>query len=727
MSGTMQKQGNILDFHNNTWNQYVNHGMPPKIQNNPRYIDLWNPNSYIVQQFSGNYLYDGGSKAKPNPIFTPGTVFGDAWLFYQWASELGPDDPTFPIGMSADELASWNSSSPIYRLNNDTYQLPVSNSVDTWWAARWRNDDVLMQWKWSVTLYAVYVSAWLTLDGLWPGHVDDWWFLMYALSNTTYGNEVITQWIYDHPEAPQAVIDVIKNNHKPEIQQIYGLLNEPVMNQWGQYPIQVYNLPTSNCLINGWVLPGSDTALLNNNCTVWNCGTTPSGQCGVEPGPFFLPLSQSNPHARWGFPLWTYKQRYTAFMTILPAVAVPDGGKWSIRSDFLAAYLQVYIDNGWIKPDGSIPPIYDPSDPSNPIKVTPPSGGPGGITTKITDPKYAGNLPYAQPSAVPGQAPWAGSVGAGKGYYSPCEQESGILRATPPIAAFAATFLTAPIFPENAKLIGAVTVAGGSYLFVKQALSLSGQDGEVWSKVNAASWLSIGVPATLATLIDSSPKFPANKAVFAAAAGAVGYVVLNPVLYKVILDTSGFISPFAGFLNNILRYFGNLISPACWHQNTQAGTCPCSSVYQKEQTRNALLGSVYGTSGAQTTMRNQCLQVAMLQGSWGSDPQTVGQPCDMKQDIMPNPAACMNPAWWTQELVTAFPDANVSSMFANIAPCLDASNPSFLPPGYRLTGTGQTATLVYDADLAAKDTACQAQGTYFRSTPTGCQNFSNIN
>lgn len=706
----------IFDFGSNPWHVYVNQGMPPKIANSPRHVWIWEPTSGIANQFSGkiyNGYEEGGWISRPAGSLYASfpQSFGDAWLFYQWISEIGPD-PAFQTNMTAAEIAAWNASSPIYVLNAETWQSPITNPLDLNLGGTAFWNDIRNQWKFSCTVYANYVAAWLGMDALWPGHVDDWWYLMYALNSTSYGNEVITQWIYDHPEAPAAVIDILRNNDSEQNQQMYGLLNEPMLASVQE------NIPNDDASMNiygdgGWTL---GNAYAQRGSWNWCYTDTPTP-------PYFKTLKLSNPATRWGFPLWTYHQRKVAFMTILPAVAVPDGGKWSINSQYLAAYLQIYLDNRWINQDGTIPPIYDPGDPSNPIKVAPPTGGPGGITTKITDPNYAGNLPYATPTAVPGQAPWAGPPGNGKGYSAPCAQKSFLIRAAPAVLAFIATFTTAQMLPESAKISGTLTIGGGTYLLVQQALSLDGDNGETWSKLNAATWISVGAPATLATMVDASDKFPVNKPIFVAAAGAVGYVTLSPKLYEIILDTSGFISPLADTLNRILGFIGTLLDPSCWDPTLSSG-CTCANQYSKSQTQQALLNQVYNTSGAQTTMRTKCLQVAMTKGSWGTDPGTVGEPCT--GGMMPNPAACMNPAWWTPEYMN-FPDPLVKEMFGYISPCLDATNRSFLPPGYVLSGTGQNATLSYDAGLAAKDTACQVHGQYFRSTANGCQNFSNIN
>lgn len=710
---------NILDYGgSNPWDDIINNGTPPgAMPTNPQYVFLWDPDSTIVKQLYGKVYHcyaegnprhpvshcDWYDRTVPYPNAQPfPKTFGDGWLYYQWASNLGP---AYATGMTSEEIAAWNASSPIYVLNNQNWQQPVTNALDQYLSNQW-NFDNRNQWKFSVTVYCQYVSAWLAMNAMWPGHVDDWWYMMYALNNNPYGNEMVTQWIYDHPDAPAAVKDAILNNHVETYQQQYGLLNEPILTD-------TENEPWNTGGIADWQVGQN-----NYGDNYWNVNP--------QKGPFFKPLGESNnPHMRWGFPLWTYHQRYVAYMTILPAVAVGEGGNWTIKQQYLSKYLQVYLDNGWILPNGTVPPIYDPKKP--PVKINPPVGGPGGISTPITDPNYAGNLPYSTPSLLPHQAPWSGPQGGPQHGYSPCQKESGVLIATPPIGAFILTFLSAPLLPDDVKAVGAATVAGTSYLFLRQTLGMTGEDGEVWSKVNAASWLAVGGPATLAALLYGTNDIPANKGIFMGAAGAAGYVFLNPPLLNLFKETSQFTVPIANILNKILTFVGHWVSPACWDQDTSAGACPCQYQYEKDQTRSSLLTTVYGTSGAQQTMRNQCLQVAMLQGNWGSDPKSVGPKCDMKTDTMPNPAACMNPAWWTAENINGFPDPNLQSMFSNISPCLDPANPSFLPPGYRLTGTGQSATLVFDQGLATKDEACQAQGKYFRSTPTGCQNFSNIN
>lgn len=708
----MQKQDNILDYgSNNPW-EIVNHGTPPQAMpaNNPQYVFLWDPDSEVVRQLYGQLWWsynDNDTTWVPRSQISDAipfpSTFGDAWLYYQWASNLGPN---WASGMTSDEIAAWNASCPIYVLNAQTWQTPTSNALDEKLSHDWTIDN-RNQWKFSVTVYAQYVSAWLAMDFMWPGHVDDWWYMMYALADTTYGNELITQWIYEHPDAPPAVVNAIKNNNVETYQQMYGLLNEPILNNLNNEP---FTVPGDF----GWNIGGP----IYTNGENWN-------YLKPQQGPFFKSLSASQPDMRWGFPLWTYEQRLTAYKTILPGCAIIGDGQWSMSSALLSSYVDIYIALGWLKKDGTVGSIWDPKNP--PVTVTPPAGGPGGIPTTISDPSYSGNLPYAMPTAVPGQAPWSGPQGGAQHGYTPCQKESGIMIATPPIAAFAATFVAAPILPEDAKFVGAATIAGTTYLFLRQVLGLSGEDGEVWSKVNAASWLSVGGPATVAALIYGTNEIPANKEVFIGAAGAAGYIFLERPLFNFILGTSRFIAPTAAVLNKILSWIGNIVSPACWNENTQPGTCPCQFSYDKPTTQKSLINHVYYATGAQAAMRTQCLQVAMLQGNWGSDPKVVGPPCDLTQDIMPNPAACMNPSWWTPENLSNFPDANRSSMFANISPCLDPSNPSFLPPGYRLSGTGQSATLVFDQGLAAKDQACQAQGKYFRSTPNGCQNFSNIN
>jgi hypothetical protein len=233
----------------------------------------------------------------------------------------------------------------------------------------------------------------------------------------------------------------------------------------------------------------------------------------------------------------------------------------------------------------------------------------------------------------------------------------------------------------------------------------------------AAQILSVGAPAA-AVLYASENGIDVRMDPKLAAAGAavIGYVALRDKI-ETSIDLGG---GFATILTAPIALLDKGLTLAfngCLAQSFLAPwQCTCDKADRtggKSVIRDQWLDGIYGVTGQQRKLRNACLVAEMRRAGWAStdpsDPNVVSRCNGVTMD---NPFACYTAATWAYR-APAVPsrvrtDKQEIDMWNQVSHCLDAGNPSFLPP--------QT-----DADRA-----CQRQfGEQFRATADGqCRNWA---
>lgn len=513
------------------------------------------------------------------------------------------------------------------------------------------------------------------IDDLWPGHADDWWVRMYHFYNTPHGRDLVEDYIKT-ANPPANVQAILRANYTDHNQRLYGLLNAPDFSTRAKgagilpnnYSVD-YEHPNDTQFLR---VPFNQTDFANTR-----------GRTAVE--------------NTWGNPLWTHEKRQEIWRQILGMdknANGPTDGK-----AFIDEWAQAFINDGFANPGKTAEDYFDP------LKHA-------GAYNPWDDPDYSGLLPKLAHYAV-GNEPWHQSTldPNSYGYKDPC-LETPFLDEVVPIlggvvgAGFGAIFIPG----STARIMGAGTGGGTAYYLVSSVFGLKSVEaifsGDKSNDNNAATILSVGAPMTLVQVPWDLDLIPAKYATrnihiasIAAAAG-LGYFVLLPIV-EPVLDISGslvsILTAPISLLESAATYIGNGCVAHTWNSVAQ---CLCEDANQKPRLVKALAGPVYGCTDNQEKLRSQCAQARMQTGSWGDDPVSMGT-CDDKGH-MSNPFACISAGEWAYGQFVPDIAEDAKKRWAEISPCFDASNPSFLPP------------------RKGVDEPCAVHGKYFRMVDGNC-------
>lgn len=393
----------------------------------------------------------------------------------------------------------------------------------------------------------------------------------------------------------------------------------------------------------------------------------------------------------WGDPLWTQNERDFATRQIFP--------DWD-GENFLDHWLRIQIDSGQAPDNTTYEKWFGPK--IHPGAINPADGVTG----------YSGNLPFAPPFLHPELEPWHPPVTDpnAEGYKDPCVTKT-LLETYVPIAAGAVgAVLGATIVPGDlASASAAVTLGGAAYSVVSSTYGF-----DAWKRQNisgvysnpadmAPLFLGVGGPVTAGLFLDHLDAMPDSlknqTALIVAISGAGGYLLLTPFLDKTMKIGDAIATELLTPITLIDKGITTLFNGCFINRITTIGECRCSDAIQKPATINAMLVNILGTTGDQTEMRSACLSAAMDGGLWGDDPNQVGMCRD--NGTQSNPAACIQPGAWIYKNFGIDPLAQ--GMYDQISHCIDANNPSFLPP----------------RDI---DAPCAKYGDEFRFVDGKCQN-----
>jgi len=377
---------------------------------------------------------------------------------------------------------------------------------------------------------------------------------------------------------------------------------------------------------------------------------------------------------------------------------------------------------------------YNPNDPGKGM-------GAGKDNPFATVPGYTGKLPQLGKAFNQGN-PWVNTpshTGAGDPTYEdPCDEEGPIQELLPWATALAGVLVPFVILPKTgySPYVLATTFGYAGYYiaidsFGTYAVQRKIAGVEYYSNM-AASALSLGLPAGLwlagwdiGVFQDLDVPAFTEWILLPPIALAFDYYFQQSIV-DALGETTGLLAivtyPIA-LLENVLTYFfSGCVKHIFFDPKSD---CKCDDAQKNEggktDVRNTLL-EYYGVTGDQYSMRGKCIELEQSRGLWKSldpdYPDEIGK-CDTASGTEVNPTACWSAGRWT----FGPPDYKKSDVgdrpspgnemwgyfdgvgsYGGIWHCLDANNPSFLPPD-----------ATENKDLAAKNKQCESQyGEGFR-------------
>lgn len=585
-------------------------------------------------------------------------------------------------GLTADDVRAWEADSWIMSVTRETLndKMPCPPGWDCQGTQTvscgnkyapgaqckldWASTG-MTNYSWNVMVMgAYYVCLYRISDLCSPIPVDEVWPYFYYMYDTSYGQLIVDDFLerkaihHDHPLA-----QALRLNYTDDIQRKYGLLNMP--NMWDIY--------------NAWNIALWFESLVNEF----------EVRASLAQAVFMHTIKETGQFNRLGHPLWTPAQRKAAYDQLLLS-RVP-------RDDALMqGYWQYYEDQGWL----------EPGNPGGPPVVTPPPGAGGQDNPWDKVPGYSGKLPKPIETLLKGQR--IGGSGDTKDPTAKqvCVAQAGFLeRWVPIVGGIIGAVFGGALMPGNkSKLIAAISLGGGAYSLLR--ISYGWTAFQNWEYENTgeidipAYFLSIGAFPTVVAFLYDINEWPAfldyGENVVLVAAGGVSYAILFPVLAP-ILGAVGTVVDTLTLPIAILERIVEAFSSGCVTANVD-GACLCQDANRKDLLTTSILTDIYGVTEEQLTMRTACMRTAMMTGEWGSDPLSTGF-CDANGD-QTNPVACADSIWFTAKNISQVGPVGID-MYQAIAPCLDPSNPVFLPP-------------------TAADAECKSLGPHFRKVNGQC-------
>lgn len=502
------------------------------------------------------------------------------------------------------------------------------------------------------------------------------WPHFYHFYNTRLGKCQVDQYIASEPNLPPAAANALKNNFLDDNQRSYGLLNGYDWKRAAQL-LQDPSSPDANAVPFVWSLSVREGKGIDDITAFFATKY------------FRLTIAETDFTGKYfGNPFWDHQQWQEAFRE---AIGKDCRGNYMSKGsdqgqDFVDEWAQAYVNFGLIGGGKSADDYFDP-------KPHP------GTTNPFTDPEYTGNLPSLVPLDEVGQEMIHRETRDpnGHGYDNQCGSKDITSTLLPIFAGVVGGGVIAMVIPgEGAKILAFGTGAYSSYSVVD---SVYGTDALLWNNTpnqykgekNAAVALSIGIPVSFGTglvelewIPEQMNSLPA-KVAFISGCGTVGYFVLKPMLEPLLVEggavAEALLSPLT-LVTSIVHW----IADGCAAHSISFGlVCKCENSNLKPLLSSALLEDLYGVTGEQLSMRKECMAAAMTSDLWGSDPAYMGS-CDGK-GWMSTPVACVSAGEWAYSAPTDNPklwdpqlDSLCTPMRAEIAPCLDPYNPSFLPP-----------------------------------------------
>ena len=563
----------------------------------------------------------------------------------------------------------------------------------------WNTDEL------ALSIFLMHVSTWERIKDLSGGVSvkdetgktapleDVIWPHFYHFYNTPWGKCQIDAFLLENPNVPAAAAAALKTNFQDNIQSLYGLLNGYDWNN-SQFNLTVeYNTGTVNVMdanaLSFMVAGYRDSMSMQQggvHSASWNNSTDFTVIPAFKQIYRRLPLRLTDVTGLFGNPFWTDAEWSEAFRRALGKDCKNNPlGAPTTGQDWIDAWAQAYVNMGLTGGGESADNYFDPDMAA------------GMVNPYTNDPDakpYLGQLPRAVPFGYLGAEDiHRVTVDPTKhGYVDKCYTKDITEKVLPIVGGVLVGGVTSMIVPGNFAKVGAFGL--GYYSGSTVITSVYGENALFWAnstlknagEKNVAAAISIGfAPLCVAGMFElgfvpTQLDATASKVAVLVSLGAAGYYVLYPGLEQVLVEGGDFLemllSPVSVGTNLIHSIFDG-----CAGHTVYFGTeCKCEESNAKPLMTDALLLDIYGTTGEQYKLRKECMEAAITSpnGSWGTDPYFMGE-CN-SNGFMSTPSACLSAGEWAYSAWPQELNDIASPMRAEIDHCLNANNPSFLPP-----------------------------------------------
>jgi len=534
-----------------------------------------------------------------------------------------------------------------------------------WWydktdaGALTTTDDV------AYSIVMMHQATWLRILDLCNGDAtlaEEVWPEFYHLYSTKYGSDQVEAFINAHPGMPAALMSAIRNNDDPEVQSLYGMLNGyDWVGSVGKYE----NFIKGSKFVAGWR-------------DLFEAGYDLKKQYRR------LPIFKTDfAKGKFGNPFWTPKEWQDNYRRAIGSAAgdgTIDNGK-----DFVDQWAQAYVNLGLVGPGKSADDYFDPNQHV-------------GETNYTNNPYFQGNLPKKLPLDDLGEEYIHRETKdpTGHGYHTACGTEDITERFLPLLGGVVGGGVAAMIFPGQIAKVAAFGV--GSFACYEVISSVYGQqalarwdttlrnDGEK----NAAVAISTGLPLCAVMSLSEMGWLPNAFASTGAQAGLVaasigiGYFLLEKPLEDALIaggDAAEIVLSPVSVATGIIHWMFDGCAAQQVHFDLK---CYCQDSNDKPALAAAIIDDLYGATGNQAILRTECMQAAMTQGSWGTDPYYMGS-CD-GNGWMSTPAACVSAGEFVYKIWDPSIRDIVAPMRDEIKHCWQIDNPSFLEPQDETSG-----------------------------------------
>lgn len=518
----------------------------------------------------------------------------------------------------------------------------------------------------------------------------DMWPEFYHFYNNSYGRQDVDLFAKKYADQgsplPQAALDALHQNFSPNIQRAYGLLNEYdfsqaipgniIPPQYGGASAIDQSSPSPNLTIQGWQL--GYFGYFNNDTDAKNWLVTQFKtyylKKTIDESDYGHALSQ------YGSPFWTQAQRQDAYRRALGSVYPKNAKDITNGQDWIDIWAQAYADSGIVEGGQSADQYEDPAD------------LPGMDNPYDSDPNFSGKLPYKPDEMFSSDRIVRETVDTTlHGYKNECDSKSLVEEILPVGCGVVVAGVSSMIIPgQLAKVVAAGVGGVSAYSVVSsvygaQAMKWWGTTARNDGEKLAAKLIAFGIPAAFALGLVELGYIPAafdtaaKKGLFIASAGGISYVLLEkPLEDSLVLGGNAaeiMLSPIS-WVDSVVHSIFDGCDKHIGNSNLQ---CYCENANSKPLLSEALVEDLYGCTEKQSALRLECMHAATTNGDWGADPVHMGT-CDPTNGWMDTPTACISAGEFAYQIWDKSMDPKAQNMWDQVKHCVNANNPSFLPP-----------------------------------------------
>ena len=502
---------------------------------------------------------------------------------------------------------------------------------------------------------------------------EQMWPYFYTFYNNSYGKQDVDLFIKKYQDAgtplPQAAIDALQNNFTDEMQRLYGILNG---HDWANSKWTV-TLPVT----------GHQTTTANPNLLMQYIDySSPQNILELFKKTYRrLTINESNfVNYQYGNPFWTQPEWQDAFRRACGSVYPANAPDMKNGKDWIDVWAQAYVDAGLIGGGGSADHYFDPKQ--HPGMTNPYQGQDGG--------QYDGYLPHLEDVQFAGDLIHRETVDTTThAYKNKCDSKSVIEELLPIGCAVVGGGVTAMIMPGVIAKTFAFGIGGYSCYTVVS--SVYGAQALQWwhttrrndGEKSAALVISIGLPATFIFGMVELGYIPAaidtfaKKGALVGVSGGLGYFLLNPGLETALIDGGDIAETILAPIGLVDSFFHNIFDGCDGHTSNSKLECYCENANSKVLLSEALVEDLYGTTDQQSHLRLECMHAATTQGTWGSDPVSMGT-CN-SDGWMDSPTACISAGEFAYKQWDPSLNPKAQNMWDEVKHCVAANNPSMLP------------------------------------------------